>query len=52
MKPGPAKWPYTDHRTMAQVMADEQQGCTCENVRSKGHRIACPVWRVEAGLGK
>lgn len=35
-------FPYPDHRTMADVLADEADGCTCE-MAEIDHRDDCPI---------
>ena len=37
----PNEWPYADHRTMADVLADEQRGCFCEMVDRDGDTPSC-----------
>lgn len=36
-------FPYSDHRTMAEVLADEADGCTCELPDAHDHSDDCPI---------
>lgn len=43
MKPTPAPARYSEHRTMAEVMADERRGCRCHLPRYYGHVANCAL---------
>lgn len=36
-------FPYPDHRTMTDVLADEAAGCSCELPNARDHSDDCPI---------